>query len=43
VDAKEYLKDVLTRLPTMPAKDAVILTAANWLKARYGKATRMVA
>ena len=37
INPKEYLTDVLTRLPGMLAKDAITLTPANWLKARSGK------
>jgi hypothetical protein len=37
INPKEYLIDVLTRLPQMLAKDAITLTPANWLKARSGK------
>jgi transposase len=43
INPKEYLTDVLTRLPAMLAKDAVTLTPANWLKARSGKPVRMAA
>ena len=43
INPKEYLTDVLTRLPGMVAKDAVTLTPANWLKARSGKPGRMAA
>lgn len=43
INPKEYLTDVLTRLPGMLAKDAIMLTPANWLKARSGKPVRMVA
>ena len=43
INPKEYLTDVLTRLPAMLAKDAVTLTPANWLKARSGKPVRKVA
>lgn len=43
INPKEYLTDVLTRLPGMLAKDANTLTPANWLKARSGKPTRMAA
>jgi hypothetical protein len=32
-----------THLPAMLAKDAIMLTPANWLKARSGKPVRMVA
>jgi len=35
--------DVLTRLPGILAKDAKILTPANWLKARSGKEVRKAA
>lgn len=37
INPKEYLTDVLTRLPSMLAKDASKLTPANWQKARSGK------
>ncbi|MEX1049173.1 MAG: hypothetical protein WED15_06575 [Akkermansiaceae bacterium] len=40
---KEYLTDVLTRLPAMLASEAASLTPANWLAARSGKRGRMVA
>jgi len=40
INPKEYLTDVLTRLPSMLAKDAAELTPANWQKARSGKPTR---
>jgi transposase len=43
INPKEYLTDVLTRLPGMLAKDAIILTPANWLKARSGKEVRKAA
>jgi transposase len=43
INPKEYLIDVLSRLPAMLAKDVVTLTPANWLKARSGKPTRMAA
>jgi transposase len=43
INPKEYLTDVLTRLPGMLAKDAIRLTPANWLKARSGKPERMAA
>jgi hypothetical protein len=43
INSKEYLEDVLTRLPAMKASEAVTLTPANWLKARIGKAVRKVA
>ena len=43
INSKEYLEDVLTRLPAMQAKDAVTLTPANWLKARSGNAAKKAA
>jgi hypothetical protein len=43
INTREYLEDVLTRLPGMLAKDAIRLTPANWLKARSGKPERMAA
>jgi hypothetical protein len=43
INPKEYLADVLTRLPGMLASDAVSLTPANWLRARSGKAVRRAA
>jgi hypothetical protein len=43
INPKEYLTDVLTRLPGMLAQDAITLTPANWLKARSGKSFRRVA
>jgi len=43
IHPKEYLTDVLTRLPGMLAKDAITLTPANWLKARSGKSVRKAA
>ena len=43
INPKEYLTDVLTRLPAMLAKDAITLTPANWLKARNGKTVRIAA
>jgi hypothetical protein len=42
-DAREYLDDVLTRLPGMMASDAIHLTPANWLRARQGKPQRKAA
>ena len=38
INTKEYLTDVLTRLPSMKASEAVNLTPANWLRIRNGKA-----
>jgi hypothetical protein len=43
INPKEYLIDVLTRLPGILAKDAIALTPANWLNARNGKAARKIA
>ncbi len=43
IHPKEYLTDVLTRLPGMLAKDAITLTPANWLNARSVKPGRMAA
>ena len=38
IDVREYLIDVLTRLPAMKADEAAALTPANWLKARQAAA-----
>lgn len=43
IDTREYLEDVLTRLPGMMAIDAGDLTPANWLRARHGKPLRKAA
>ena len=43
INPKQYLTDVLTRLPGMLAKDAITQTPANWLKARTGEEQRKVA
>ena len=40
INPKEYLTDVLTRLPGMLASEAASLIPANWLKARSGKSVR---
>ena len=40
---REYLEDVLTRLPAMKAKEAASLTPAKWLTARSAKAARPAA
>jgi hypothetical protein len=40
IDTREYLEDVLTRLPGMMASEVVILTPANWQLARRGKPLR---
>jgi len=42
IDVREYLTDVLTRLPAMKSREASILTPATWLKARCGKSEKMV-
>ena len=43
IDVREYLTDVLTRLPAMKSSEASILTPAAWHKARCGKPEQMVA
>lgn len=43
IDTREYLEDVLTRLPGMMDSEAVTLTPANWLRARQGKQVRRAA
>jgi hypothetical protein len=43
INPKEYLTDVLIRLPAMKANEAVGLIPANWLKARSRKPERMAA
>ncbi len=43
IDTREYLEDLLTRLPGMRASDAVNLTPANWQRARQGKPLRKAA
>jgi len=43
INPKQYLEDVLTRLPAMMASEAASLTPANWLKARSGKVVRLAA
>jgi transposase len=43
IHPRDYLEDVLTRLPAMKASEAASLTPANWLKARSGKAQRQAA
>ncbi len=43
IDTREYLEDVLTRLPAMMESEAVTLTPANWLRARQGKQARKAA
>lgn len=43
IDVREYLTDVLTRLPAMQAHDAAALTPANWLVARSGRAVATAA
>ena len=43
IDPREYLVDVLTRLPAMQASAAAALTPTAWQAARQGKALRKVA
>jgi transposase len=43
IDPREYLVDVLTRLPAMQASEAAALTPAAWQAARQGKTLRQVA
>jgi transposase len=43
IDVREYLTDILTRLPGMKSSEVSHLTPAAWLKARSGKAEQMVA
>lgn len=43
INPREYLEDVLTRLPAMKASEAASLTPANWLAACTAKAARPAA
>ncbi len=43
IHTREYLEDVLTRLPAMKASEASSLTPANWLAARSVKTARPAA
>jgi hypothetical protein len=43
INPRDYLEDVLTRLPAMKASGATSLTPANWLKARSCKPQRQAA
>ncbi len=43
INSREYLEDVLTRLPAMKASEAASLTPAKWLAARTAKAARPAA
>ena len=43
INTREYLEDVLARLPAMKASEAASLTPANWLAARNGKKVRAAA
>ncbi len=43
INTREYLEDVLTRLPAMKASEAASLTPANWLAARTATAGRTAA
>jgi transposase len=40
IDTREYLEDVLTKLPGMMASEVFTLTPANWHRARLGKPLR---
>jgi len=43
IDTREYLEDVLTRLPGMTVSEAIHLTPANWLRSRQGRPQRKAA
>jgi hypothetical protein len=43
IHTREYLEDVLTRLPAMKAREAASLTPAKWLAARPARAARQAA
>lgn len=43
IDTREYLEDVLTRLPRMTVSEAIHLTPANWLHSRQGRPRRKAA
>jgi transposase len=43
IDTREYLEDVLTRLPGMKQSEVVSLIPANWLRASQGKPLRSAA
>jgi transposase len=43
IDTREYLEDVLTRLPGMKDSEVATVTPANWLRARQGKQLRKAA
>ena len=43
INPRDYLEDVLTRLPAMKASGAASLTPVNWLKARSCKPQRQAA
>jgi len=43
INTREYLQDVLTRLPAMNASEAAALIPAKWLAARSAKAARPAA
>jgi hypothetical protein len=43
INSREYLEDVLTRLPAMKASEAASLTPAKWHAARTAKAARPAA
>ncbi len=43
INTREYLEDVLTRLPAMKASEAASLTPSNWLAERTRKSVRAAA
>ena len=43
IDTREYLEEVLTRLPGMKESEVAALIPANWLRARQGKPVRKAA
>ncbi|QUE52989.1 transposase domain-containing protein [Luteolibacter ambystomatis] len=43
IDPKDYLTDVLTRLPGMQNHEVAALTPSNWLKTQRTVATRRAA
>jgi transposase len=43
INTREYLEDVLTRLPAMMASEAACLTPAKWLAARNAASRRCAA
>ncbi|MBB5352582.1 hypothetical protein HNR46_004113, partial [Haloferula luteola] len=43
IDTREYLEDVLTRLPAMKTSEVDQLVPGNWLQAQQGKRARKAA